>query len=88
MTSSAWPLMRSVSSSPGIKNSSATLSLVTRFWNESSRLLPEKSAQPSRPLSSTWTKPGGPPFGDPSHTPAAFDVDKTKNGDFARKSTQ
>ena len=69
-------------------NSNATLSLVTRFWNESSRLLPEKSAHASRSPSSTWTNPGGPPFGEPSHTPSAFAVDSTKNGDLARKSTQ
>ena len=47
-TNSAVPFTRSVSSSPGIMNSKATLGLVTRFWNESRRLLPAKSAHASR----------------------------------------
>ena len=59
----------------------------TRFWSPSKRLLPGKSGSRSRCSSTTFTNPGGPPFGDASHVPSAAAVASTRNGAEPMKAT-
>jgi hypothetical protein len=77
----ALPLMRSVSSTPGIMNNSPTPGRSTRFCIESRRLLPGESGMSTVCSSKTFTKPGSPPRGEASTRPSASVLAITRNGD-------
>jgi hypothetical protein len=80
---SALPLTLTVSSMPGIMNSSPTFALAIIFSIVSPRLLPGRSGMISVPSSMTRTKPGGSPRGDTSALPFASAVPMHRKGERA-----
>ena len=77
----ACPLTRSVSSTPGTRNSNPMPEPLTMLPIESSRLLPARSGMARRLSSSTTTNPAGPPFGDTSPLPSVDVVPMRTNGE-------
>jgi hypothetical protein len=74
------PMTRSVSLTPGMRNSSATRGSVTRLRRLSMRLLPRRSGTTTVFSSSTRTKPLGSPRGEQSSPPGPL-VAIAQNGE-------
>ncbi|MNK88722.1 hypothetical protein D3C87_1086980 [compost metagenome] len=78
----ARPFTRSVSPTPGIRNSKATRGSATMLRRLSMRLLPRRSGSSKVLSSCTATKPGASPRGEASSPPGPV-VASTANGDAA-----
>ena len=82
---SARPLTRKVSSMPGTRKSKPTRPVCTMFSSVSRRLLPGASGISRVCASRAFTKPGSPPRGEASRSPAAPRLDITTKGDKPTK---
>ncbi|CFN77343.1 Uncharacterised protein [Bordetella pertussis] len=81
---SACPFTRSVSPTPGTRNSNATRGSATMLRRLSMRLLPRRSGSSSVRSSSMTTKPGPSPRGEAS-SPCGPLVASTTNGAASTK---